>query len=41
MHCQAAPFDEAKLVRCTASAIYDVIIDIRPESPNLQTMGRL
>ena len=32
MHYQAAPFAEAKLVRCTAGAIYDVIIDLRPES---------
>jgi dTDP-4-dehydrorhamnose 3,5-epimerase len=33
MHCQAAPHQEAKLVRCTAGAIYDVIIDLRPGSP--------
>jgi dTDP-4-dehydrorhamnose 3,5-epimerase len=33
MHYQAAPHAEAKLVRCTAGAIYDVIIDLRPESP--------
>lgn len=32
MHFQAAPYAEAKLVRCTAGAIYDVIIDLRPES---------
>ena len=32
MHYQAAPFAEAKLVRCTMGAIYDVIIDIRKES---------
>ena len=32
MHYQAAPFAEAKLVRCTAGAIYDVIIDLRPAS---------
>lgn len=32
MHCQAKPYEEAKLVRCTMGAIYDVIIDIRPES---------
>jgi len=32
MHYQAAPFDEAKLVRCTMGAIYDVIIDLRPAS---------
>jgi dTDP-4-dehydrorhamnose 3,5-epimerase len=33
MHYQAAPMDEAKLVRCTSGAIYDVIIDLRPSSP--------
>lgn len=33
MHYQAAPYAEAKLVRCTRGAIYDVIIDFRPESP--------
>ena len=32
MHYQAAPFEEAKLVRCTIGAIYDVIIDLRPNS---------
>jgi dTDP-4-dehydrorhamnose 3,5-epimerase len=33
MHYQASPFAEAKLVRCTAGALYDVIIDLRPDSP--------
>ncbi len=33
LHYQADPFGEAKLVRCTAGAIYDVIVDIRPGSP--------
>ncbi len=32
MHYQAAPHEEAKLVRCTAGAIYDVIVDLRPNS---------
>jgi dTDP-4-dehydrorhamnose 3,5-epimerase len=32
MHYQAPPHAEAKLVRCTAGAIHDVIIDLRPES---------
>lgn len=36
MHYQAAPHAEAKLVRCTRGAIYDVIIDLRPESPTYQ-----
>ncbi len=33
MHFQAAPFAEAKLVRCTAGAIFDVALDLRPDSP--------
>jgi dTDP-4-dehydrorhamnose 3,5-epimerase len=33
MHFQIAPFEEAKLVRCTAGSIYDVIIDLRASSP--------
>jgi len=34
MHFQVAPHEEAKLVRCTQGAIHDVIIDLRPDSPN-------
>ena len=33
MHYQVAPFEEVKLVRCNRGSIYDVIIDIRPDSP--------
>ncbi|TVP59851.1 MAG: dTDP-4-dehydrorhamnose 3,5-epimerase [Nodularia sp. (in: Bacteria)] len=33
MHYQVSPAVETKLVRCTQGAIYDVIIDMRPESP--------
>jgi dTDP-4-dehydrorhamnose 3,5-epimerase len=32
MHYQEKPHEEAKLVRCTMGAIYDVIIDLRQES---------
>ena len=32
MHFQVAPATEAKLVRCTAGAIVDVIVDVRPDS---------
>jgi len=32
MHFQAPPNAQAKLVRCTHGAIYDVMIDLRPES---------
>lgn len=33
LHFQAAPHEEAKLVRCTAGAIFDVIVDLRADSP--------
>jgi dTDP-4-dehydrorhamnose 3,5-epimerase len=33
LHYQAEPHAEDKLVRCTAGAIYDVIVDLRPDSP--------
>jgi dTDP-4-dehydrorhamnose 3,5-epimerase len=33
MHYQVEPYAEVKLVRCTAGAIYDVIIDLRRDSP--------
>jgi dTDP-4-dehydrorhamnose 3,5-epimerase len=36
MHYQTPPHAEAKLVRCTAGAIYDVIIDLRHESPTFR-----
>lgn len=32
MHYQAAPYEEAKLVHCTCGAIYDIIVDLRPDS---------
>lgn len=40
MHFQAAPYGEAKLVRCTRGAIFDVLVDLRDESPTrLQWFG--
>jgi len=33
LHYQAAPHEEAKLVRCTRGAIHDVAVDLRPGSP--------
>ena len=33
LHYQTTPFEEAKLFRCTNGAMYDVIIDLRSESP--------
>ena len=32
MHYQAEPYGEVKVVTCTAGEIYDVIIDLRPDS---------
>lgn len=36
LHYQAPPHAEAKLVRCARGAIYDVIVDLRPESPTFK-----
>ena len=36
MHYQLAPYAEAKLIRCTRGAIYDVIVDLRRESPTFK-----
>lgn len=33
MHFQRAPHQEAKLVRCTSGSVYDVMVDLREESP--------
>ena len=32
MHYQVEPYAQAKLVRCTTGGIYDVAVDLRPES---------
>ncbi len=32
MHYQTAPYEQPKLVRCSMGAIFDVIIDLRPDS---------
>ena len=34
MHFQMAPAIEAKLVRCTRGAMFDVVLDLRPQSPS-------
>lgn len=33
LHFQIAPYQECKMIRCTRGAVYDMIVDIRPESP--------
>lgn len=37
LHYQRAPHEDAKLVACVAGAVFDVVADIRPDSP---TFGR-
>jgi dTDP-4-dehydrorhamnose 3,5-epimerase len=32
LHFQLAPFAETKLIRCTSGSLYDVIVDLRPDS---------
>jgi dTDP-4-dehydrorhamnose 3,5-epimerase len=36
MHYQIEPFREAKVVRCTMGAVYDVIVDLRQGSPTFR-----
>jgi dTDP-4-dehydrorhamnose 3,5-epimerase len=36
LHYQAAPHQEAKLVRCTRGAICDVVVDLRVQSPTFK-----
>lgn len=33
MHYQAPPYEETKIVRCTRGALYDIVLDLRPQSP--------
>ena len=33
LHLQRPPHEEAKLVRCLAGAVFDVVVDLRPDSP--------
>ena len=40
MHHAVAPSAESKLVRCVSGAIFDAIVDVRPDSPSyLQSFG--
>jgi dTDP-4-dehydrorhamnose 3,5-epimerase len=34
IHYQDPPYAETKLVRCTRGSVYDVMIDLRPDSPS-------
>jgi dTDP-4-dehydrorhamnose 3,5-epimerase len=33
LHYQVAPHEEAKFIRCIRGAVFDVIVDLRPDSP--------
>jgi dTDP-4-dehydrorhamnose 3,5-epimerase len=33
MHYQVAPYGETEVVTCIAGSVYDVLVDVRPESP--------
>ena len=37
LHFQVAPREEAKLVRCTAGAMFDVALDLRTQSPTFRS----
>ncbi|MDX1631379.1 MAG: dTDP-4-dehydrorhamnose 3,5-epimerase [Thermoanaerobaculia bacterium] len=40
MHWQAPPYGETKLVRCVSGRLWDVVVDLRPESPTyLDSIG--
>jgi dTDP-4-dehydrorhamnose 3,5-epimerase len=40
LHFQIAPYQECKMIRCTRGAIFDMIVDLRPDSPTfLQWAG--
>ena len=36
MHYQAAPYGQAKLVRCSRGTVFDVAVDLRPASPTFK-----
>ncbi|RJO68879.1 MAG: dTDP-4-dehydrorhamnose 3,5-epimerase [Myxococcales bacterium] len=36
LHFQVAPYAEVKLVRCLRGALWDVIVDLRPDSPTFK-----
>jgi dTDP-4-dehydrorhamnose 3,5-epimerase len=36
MHYQRSPHEETKIVRCTMGALYDVALDLRPDSPTFK-----
>ncbi|HWW87785.1 MAG TPA: dTDP-4-dehydrorhamnose 3,5-epimerase [Vicinamibacterales bacterium] len=41
LHWQAPPHSQAKLIRCVAGSVFDVIVDLRPESPTFLRWAEL
>lgn len=41
MHYQIPPHEEVKIVRCTAGAIFDAIVDVRPDSPTYMQVAHV
>jgi dTDP-4-dehydrorhamnose 3,5-epimerase len=40
LHYQVAPHEETKIIRCTRGSVYDVVVDLRPNSPTyMQWLG--
>jgi len=37
IHYQIAPYAESKLVRCTKGSVYDVVVDLREQSPTFKS----
>jgi dTDP-4-dehydrorhamnose 3,5-epimerase len=37
MHFQAAPYEQAKVVRCTRGRVHDVLVDLRPQEPTFRS----
>ena len=36
LHLQKPPHQEVKIVRCTQGAVFDVVVDLRPDSPSFR-----
>ncbi|MBN1377791.1 MAG: dTDP-4-dehydrorhamnose 3,5-epimerase [Gammaproteobacteria bacterium] len=36
LHYQTSPYQEVKIVRCTRGAVFDVVVDLRPDSPTFK-----
>lgn len=36
LHYQKVPYQETKFVRCTRGSVFDVIVDLRPDSPTFK-----